>query len=105
MREYSESERQAIIAERQAASILERLAAIESELFELRDTVKAPHYGATLREAVDTFHSAAWDAMSEAEKVVKERTAARHAAAFPSRECCAAPTAGAPKKRRASVPA
>lgn len=103
MREYTEAERQAIIAERQAASILEKLAAIEAKLFDLRDTVKAEHFAA-FRECVETLHSAAWDAMGEAEKIVEERTKTRHAAAFLSRKCCTAPLA-APKKRCASVAA
>ena len=81
MRNYTDAERAAIAAERQAAAVLARLETIEAELFELRDVVKGTPGLRALRECVDTFHSQAWDAMSEAEKVVKARTSARKAAA------------------------
>lgn len=84
MREYTETERAAIAAERQAAAVLARLETIEAELFELRDLVKGSPELRAFRELVDTFHGQAWDAMGEAEKVVKARTAARKAAAHKS---------------------
>lgn len=76
MRAYSVEEVAACVAERRVARIWERIAAIEAELFELRDAVKAPHLSA-LRPAVEAFHSAAWDAAAEAEKVVKAHTQKR----------------------------